>query len=260
LLDKISKESGYWSSLADGTSEGDVRQENVQELLSVAKKYDNIALTDALHRFLEEVSLSSDTDGISQESDVVHLMTVHSSKGLEFPFVFMLGMEEGIFPHSRSALAPQEMEEERRLMYVGITRAKEKVHLLYAEQRMIFGSTQVNPPSRFLQEIPQHLILEMERVSSGMLAKRHAQKSFYHFPTTAKKSSLSNADASKKATGESDSTPPLGKDDVRPGDMVEHPQFGGGLIVSISGTLATIAFKRSGVKKMMLGVAPLKKL
>jgi len=264
LLDKISKESGYFSSLADGTTEGDTRQENVQELLSVAKKYGDINLTEALQRFLEEVSLSSDTDGISQESDVVHLMTVHSSKGLEFPFVFMLGMEEGIFPHSRSTLAPQEMEEERRLMYVGITRAKEKVHLLYAEQRMIFGSTQVNPPSRFLQEIPTHLILELERVSSGMLGKRHFQKSFYPIARGkgAIKKNTSFAETAKSISqngNDNEQMKPLGVDDVRPGDMVEHPQFGSGLIVSIAGTLATIAFKRSGVKKMMLGVAPLKK-
>lgn len=259
LLDKISKESGYLSSLDDGTAEGETRQENVRELLSVAKKYGDISLSEALHRFLEEVSLSSDTDGINQESDVVHMMTVHSSKGLEFPFVFMLGLEEGIFPHSRSALSPTEMEEERRLMYVGITRAKEKVHLLYAEQRMIFGSTQVNPPSRFLQEIPAYLIEELERVSSGMLGKRHFQKSFHRFPTVSKKNSLSNTESKGNVSEKNGNIKPLGVDDVRPGDMVEHPQFGGGLIVSISGTLATIAFKRSGVKKMMLGVAPLKK-
>ncbi|PIX90771.1 MAG: hypothetical protein COZ28_01975 [Candidatus Moranbacteria bacterium CG_4_10_14_3_um_filter_44_15] len=217
-------------------------------------------MEEALHRFLEEVSLSSDTDEISKESDVVHLMTVHSSKGLEFPFVFMLGLEEGIFPHSRSALSPTEMEEERRLMYVGITRAKEKVHLLYAQQRMIFGSTQVNPPSRFLQEIPSHLIEELERVSSGMLGKRHFQKSFHHFPTVPKKHSSADNESKENASERNEHIKPLGVDDVRPGDMVEHPQFGGGLIVSIAGTLATIAFKRTGVKKMMLGVAPLKKI
>jgi len=260
LLDILSRESGYWSSLADGTSEGDIRQENVQELFSVAKKYDDMRIEDALQHFLEEVSLSSDTDSISQESDVVHLMTIHSSKGLEFPYVFILGMEEGIFPHSRSALAPQEMEEERRLMYVGITRAKEKVHLLYAEQRMIFGSTQVNPPSRFLQEIPSQLISELERVSSGMLAQRHTKKTFYHFPVTTGNASSQKEKNTEKSALNTEKFPTLSKDDVRPGDMVEHPQFGSGLIVSLSGTLATIAFKKSGVKKMMLGVAPLRKI
>ncbi|HCJ45692.1 MAG: UvrD-helicase domain-containing protein [Candidatus Moranbacteria bacterium] len=269
LLDTITKQSGYFDSLADGTSEGEVRQENVQELLSVAKKYSDTALSEALHLFLEEVALSSDTDGISQESDVVHLMTIHSSKGLEFPQVFMLGLEEGIFPHSRSALSSQELEEERRLMYVGITRAKEKVYLLHAEQRTIFGSTQVNPPSRFLEEIPAELIHEAELVSSGMLGKRYFQKSFASqrnhqnsFDGALEKSS-SFAKMAKSVSqdgGKSAPDQPLTADDVRAGDMVEHPQFGGGLIISLSGTLATIAFKRAGVKKMMLGVAPLKKL
>ncbi|MEK9151426.1 MAG: UvrD-helicase domain-containing protein [Patescibacteria group bacterium] len=262
LLDTITKRSGYLESLADGTAEGETRQENVKELLSVAQKYGDMPLDEALHRFLEEVALSSDTDEISQGSEAVHVMTVHSAKGLEFPHVFILGLEEGIFPHSRSHTSPAELEEERRLMYVGLTRAKEKVHLLYTEQRMLYGSTQANPPSRFLQEIPAHLIEEAERVSSGMLGKRHFQKSFHRFPAVSKKSRILAAGAEKRPeypqTQNTDEKP-LVPEDVRPGDMVEHPQFGSGLIISIAGTLATIAFKRSGVKKMMLGVAPLRK-
>lgn len=260
LLDKVSHESGYFDSLNDGTSEGETRQENVRELLSVAQKFSDFALSEAMHLFLEEVALASDTDEINRESDAVHVMTVHSAKGLEFPVVFILGLEEGVFPHSRSALSPHEMEEERRLMYVGLTRAKEKIHLLYTEQRTIFGSTQVNPPSRFLNEIPEHLIEEIERIASGMLGKRHFAKSFYRFPSTPKKSSLNTSSQKADSKSSSASIKPLGPDEVRPGDMVEHPQFGSGLIVSVAGTLATIAFKRSGVKKMMLGVAPLKKI
>lgn len=263
LLDTITKKSGYLDSLADGTAEGETRQENVQELLSVAQKYSDMPLSEALHRFLEEVALSSDTDEINEKSEAVHVMTMHSAKGLEFPQVFILGLEEGVFPHSRSALSPAELEEERRLMYVGLTRAKEKIYLLYTEQRTIFGSTQVNPPSRFISEIPEHLIEEKERVSSGMMGKRHFQRSFRGYSSAPKKnvsfatmvkSMSQEAPEDKRAKGE-----PLSPGDVRPGDMVEHPQFGSGLIVSIAGTLATIAFKRSGVKKMMLGVAPLKK-
>lgn len=264
LLDKMSRDSGYFSSLADGTTEGETRQENVQELLSVAQKYEKFSLNEALHRFLEEVALSSDTDEINEKSEAVHVMTLHSSKGLEFPHVFIMGLEEGIFPHSRSALAPSEMEEERRLMYVGLTRAKEKVYLLYTEQRTIFGATQVNPPSRFLQEIPSHLIEEAPRVASGMLGKRHFQKSRSYFPAVSKKQSDFAASAKsisqEREAGTGVQGKPLAVEDVRPGDMVEHAQFGSGLIVSIAGTLATIAFKRSGVKKMMLGVAPLRKI
>lgn len=262
LLDLLTKESGYFDSLADGTSDGEVRQENVRELLSVAKKFSDISLDQALERFLEEVALSSDTDDINRESEAVHVMTVHSAKGLEFPMVFILGLEEGIFPHSRSALSPTEMEEERRLMYVGLTRAKERVYLLYTEQRTIFGSTQVNPPSRFISEIPNHLIEEKELKRSGMMGQRHFKKSFHSFPVASKKvSSLQEAlKRQEKSEGTEEGITPLSPESVRPGDMVEHPQFGSGLIVSIAGTLATIAFKRSGVKKMMLGVAPLKKV
>lgn len=259
LLDTMSRESGYLESLADGTTEGETRQENVRELLSVAQKYSDMPLDEALHRFLEEVALSSDTDEINEKSETVHVMTVHSSKGLEFPIVFILGLEEGVFPHSRSHVSPAELEEERRLMYVGLTRAKEKVYLLYTEQRTLFGSTQVNPPSRFLNEIPRHLVDEAERISSGMLGKRHFQKSFHRFPAMSKKSGVSAVASPKDSPSQGIGGKPLTEEDVRPGDMVEHPQFGSGLIVSISGTLATIAFKRSGVKKMMLGVAPLQK-
>lgn len=259
LLDMLTKESGYFDSLADGTSEGEVREENVRELLSVAQKFSGTPLDQALERFLEEVALSSDTDEINQGSDAVHVMTVHSAKGLEFPFVFILGLEEGVFPHSRSAMSPTEMEEERRLMYVGITRAKERVCLLYTEQRTIFGSTQVNPPSRFIAEIPSHLIDEKELKRSGMMGQRHFRKSFHSFPVATKKVG-SLKEALKRSEENTETVTPLSPGDVRPGDMVEHPQFGGGLIVSIAGTLATIAFKRAGVKKMMLGVAPLKKL
>ncbi len=259
LLDLLTEQSGYFDSLADGTSEGEVRQENVRELFSVAQKFNDTSLDQALERFLEEVALSSDTDEINRESEAVHVMTVHSAKGLEFPIVFILGLEEGVFPHSRSALSPQEMEEERRLMYVGLTRAKERVCLLYTEQRTIFGSTQVNPPSRFISEIPSHLIDEKELKRTGMMGKRHFRKSFHSFPVATKKVG-SLKEALKISEGNTETAEPLTFSDVRPGDMVEHPQFGSGLIVSIAGTLATIAFKRAGVKKMMLGVAPLKKV
>lgn len=259
LLDLLTEESGYFDSLADGTSEGEIRQENVRELFSVAQKFNDTSLDQALERFLEEVALSSDTDEINRESEAVHVMTVHSAKGLEFPIVFILGLEEGVFPHSRSALSPQEMEEERRLMYVGLTRAKERVCLLYTEQRTIFGSTQVNPPSRFISEIPSHLIDEKELKRTGMMGKRHFRKSFHSFPVATKKAG-SLKEALKISEGNTETSEPLTLNDVRPGDMVEHPQFGSGLIVSIAGTLATIAFKRAGVKKMMLGVAPLKKV
>ena len=138
-------------------------------------------------------------------------------------------------------------------MYVGLTRAKEKAYLLYAEQRMIFGATQVNPPSRFLSEIPPELVEEREMAGGGMMQKRAFQGQVRHQVTSMHKKSLQIPEANQS------NEKPLQVGEVRPGDMVLHPQFGSGLIVSVSGSLATIAFKRSGVKKMMLGVAPLSK-
>src|SRR4030043_390075 len=139
---KVIKESGYEKMLADGTLEGETRMENVKELISVAKKYEELSGIEALSAFLEETALATGTDKIDQTKNAVHLMTLHSGKGLEFPVVFIVGLEEGLLPHSRSTLNQFEMEEERRLMYVGVTRAKEKVYLIFAQMRLILGMTQ----------------------------------------------------------------------------------------------------------------------
>ncbi len=146
-----------------GKEEGESRWENVLELLSVAKKYDaESERTQAISKFLEEIALMSDQDEVDERKPVVHLMTLHAAKGLEFPVVFITGFEEGVFPHSRSLLDPAELEEERRLCYVGITRAKEEVHLCFARTRLLHGSLTVNPPSRFLADIPPHLVTVRE--------------------------------------------------------------------------------------------------
>lgn len=239
LLDQIIKKSGYLKSLDDKTSEGEVRQENVKELLSVAKKYDEYDTLDALNSFLEEVTLASDTDSIDQQQPAIHLMTIHSSKGLEFPVIFVIGLEEGIFPHSRSAFSQSELEEERRLMYVALTRAKQKIYLLFADQRTLFGSTQINPPSRFVAEIPEELVVEERIKRSDMMASAFLQEQEVR-----------------------QSRPKLfSKSDVfRPGDSVSHPDFGQGLIVTLTNNLATIAFKKKGLKKIDITLAPLTKL
>lgn len=256
LIDIVTRESGYLETLRDGTTEGEVREENVRELLSVAKKYDGLSVQDALSRFLEEVALVADTDTLDEHADAVRLMTVHSSKGLEFPVVFLVGLEEGIFPHSRSALSPAELEEERRLMYVGLTRAREKAYLLHAEIRTLFGGMQVNPPSRFLAEIPETLVEKRE--SKGDSTFFPAPKPHFGWGGGSRKRSAYSSTHAKKET---ELERPVEKaTDLRPGDMVEHTQFGGGLVIGIEGKLVSIAFKRSGVKKMMLGVAPLRKV
>ena len=165
LIEFVFAESGYEKFLLDGTDEGQMRYENVKELLTVSKKYNEYAGEEGLNLFLEEVALIADTDNIDQASEAVHLMTLHSAKGLEFKVVFVIGLEEGIFPHSRSLIDDGEMEEERRLMYVGITRAKEKAYLLYTRERNIFGSLQINSPSRFMDDIPSHLLEENDSLN-----------------------------------------------------------------------------------------------
>ena len=235
---------GYLKALEDGSEEGAMRLENVRELFSVAKKYDGMPTENALTFFLEEIALVSDTDTLNSQENAVQLMTIHSAKGLEFPFVFLVGLEEGIFPHSRSALSPAELEEERRLMYVGLTRAKEKAWLVSAEMRMLFGSTQMNAPSRFISEIPEELI-EKEARQTGR------ENSEFSETYRAHRSSKAQSTPTSPNTGSPDT--------FRPGDSVHHPIFGNGIVIKIDGTLATIAFRTKGVKKLALGIAPLKK-
>lgn len=158
LLVYIIRETGYEEYLRDGTEEGETRWENIGELLTAAKRYDKADSREAMVSFLEDVALSSETDEIKTKGNAVNLMTIHAAKGLEFPIVFIVGCEEGIFPHARSLLHEEELEEERRLCYVAITRAKKRVYLTLTEMRNKFGSLEVNPPSRFLRELPQHSI------------------------------------------------------------------------------------------------------
>lgn len=162
VIDLVLKITGYAKMLRDGTEEGEARWENVLELKTVAKKFDNKKGPDGLSQFLEEVALLSEVDNLDESQDGLTMMTVHNAKGLEFPCVFMAGMEEGLFPHQGSYWSAQEMEEERRLAYVGITRAKEKLYLIHAVQRSMHGDTKVNAPSRFLDDIPENLVEEVE--------------------------------------------------------------------------------------------------
>lgn len=234
LLEKVFRESGYERYLLDGTEEGQMRAENVRELLSVAKKYEEYEGDEGLRLFLEEVALVADTDSIDQAKDAVHLMTLHSAKGLEFRVVFIAGLEEGILPHSRSLISQSEMEEERRLMYVGITRAKEKVYLLFTVERNIFGSTQVNASSRFLDDIPEHLIENNDTKSNNYTENKNLKnpQTNNHKPTT----------------------------NFKDGDRVRHEVFGDGLVIAAQGDVLTIAFSKAGLKKLSASVAPLKKI
>ncbi len=235
FIQKVFFESGYEKQLLDGTDEGQMRQENVRELLTVAKKYDAFGGGEGLRLFLEEVALVADTDSIDQSSEAVHLMTLHSAKGLEFQYVFIVGLEEGILPHSRSMLSETEMEEERRLMYVGITRAKQKVYLLFTKMRTIFGSTQINAPSRFLDDIPAELVENAEVSMVNACAETYM--------SNRKKITLTEAKVCYKG-----------------GERISHEKFGEGLVISSQGDVITVAFKAYGLKKLSSSLAPIKKI
>ena len=157
LLKELVKSIRYREYLEDG-SNAEERWENIQEFVNLAQKYDDLPPSAGAEKLLEDIALMTDADESGPGKEAVRLMTLHAAKGLEFSVVFMVGLEEGIFPHARSLFNPQELEEERRLMFVGITRAKNKIFLSFALRRAHFGSIQVNAPSRFISEIPDHLI------------------------------------------------------------------------------------------------------
>jgi DNA helicase-2/ATP-dependent DNA helicase PcrA len=242
--------SGYLAELAaEGTVEAAGREENLLELINVASEFTTV------DEFLEQVALVADTDDLD-EANHVTLMTMHSAKGLEFPVVFIVGMEEGIFPHSRALNDPVELEEERRLAYVGITRARERLSLSHAWSRSLYGNTQYNPPSRFLNEIPDELIEREGNADSGEDSRRYAYKSQaergYSPPPMRHTMPLLSAQPQ---------TPHHG---LKLGDDIEHPTFGEGVILEIRGegekAEATIRFRLVGTKHLSLAWAPLKKL
>ncbi len=159
LLDEVLEVSGYRAMLADGSEEGEERWANLLELRSVTTRYDDLDPEDALDRLLEETALVADQDSYEGDADAVTLITLHAAKGLEFPVVFIAGLEEGLFPHSRALEDERQLEEERRLAYVGITRAKRRLYLSHAWRRATWGMGQAAVPSRFLLEIPAELMI-----------------------------------------------------------------------------------------------------
>jgi len=237
VLDK----TGYKKMIDDGTIEGESRLENIAELISVSHKYDNIEAVTSLSIFLEEISLISDLDTVNESDNAVTFMTVHSAKGLEFPYVFIAGLEEGIFPHNRSLMDREQLEEERRLMYVAMTRAKDKLYLLHARERMLYGESKANIPSQFLEDIDEVLV-----------DRNYGQNS------TRKHFSISEIER-RPVPVELD----VGVDiELSSGDRVAHLVFGSGIVVNVTGGVATVAFEdpKVGVKKLAISVAPLRKI
>ena len=265
IVEDVIETSGYAAALEEEKKEDNRdRLENLREFISVAKNFDDGAAEgeNGLADFLAQIALISDVDQTEQSGGTVTLMTFHAAKGLEFPAVFMAGMEEGLFPHSRTLLDDTEIEEERRTCYVGITRAERRLYLTYARQRTIYGRTEMSRPSRFLAEIPEELVEHKEadffggtdlRAPSNIWSERstRTERKRYMPPPqhTAADGSVIRPDASAA---------------FKAGDAVRHSKWGDGRIVAISGSgedaELSIAFPGEGIKKFVQKYAPILKL
>ena len=249
VLDK----TGYLADLeAERTVEAQTRAENVRELLTVTTEFDTSADDRTLAAFLEQVSLVSDLDDLNNERDAVTMMTLHSAKGLEFPVVFLVGLEEGIFPHSRSATSDKELEEERRLCYVGITRARQELYLTHAYRRTLFGTISTNPPSRFLKESPSELYDTPVSLSSFTPDREPAgpRRLWVTAPSTPRQQNIQSMS---------------GEDGFRPGQKVKHDTFGTGVVLKVErlehDIQVSVAFPTPhGIKKLLQSFAKLKKV
>lgn len=263
LVDHILKTTGYLQELRASKSPEDIsRVENLEEFVNVAMEYEMTSENPSLQEFLETVVLVSDIDSYEEESDNVTLMTLHSAKGLEFPVVFMVGMENGLFPGTTSLNDPKEMEESRRLAYVGITRAMEELYMTYAENRMVYGRTMSYPVSDFLLDIPSNLKehLNDEKKSFRKEVNPHTIK---YTDRNMKYTNYSVEKALEDAARILDipEKTALTAEDLTLGIKVKHPKFGVGTVVGLleeSGDYkVTIAFDGKGVKTLILSLAPL---
>lgn len=270
VLEAALQRSGYVAELeAEHSVEADGRIENLAELVGAARDVGSV------DEFLEQVSLVADIDALDDDESSVVLMTLHSAKGLEFPCVFMIGLEDGVFPHSRSIGDPDELEEERRLAYVGITRAKERLHLSHAWCRTMYGSTQYNPPSRFLDEIPEHLVESVKGArrstgTAGSATSRTAGTWGRGSDDDEWSGSViggrSRRDEAREAALRPAPPEPSGADrlGLKVGDDVRHGKFGEGVILALEGAgdkaEAVVRFPSVGEKRLLLAWAPLEPL
>lgn len=251
LLQEVLETTKYLDYLNEDPETYDDRVNNIKELSSMLIKYQEESEEPDLSDFLEDVALITDIDSYNEDEDSVVLMTLHSAKGLEFPVVFIPGMEEGIFPGSQSMYSEEELEEERRLAYVGITRAKEKLYLVNAQQRMLYGTTSRNMPSRFLREIPVS-VTEDVSVRTYKIPVNKASQQPTRSSQNARKFGQPGNTASKPAA------------DYKVGDTVVHKTFGTGTILTLqpmgNDILMEVAFDKAGTKKMMANFAKLEKI
>ena len=249
ILESILDRTGYLAQLEESTDPQDqARAENIGELLSVAKDFQDTNPSGTVEDFLEQVALVNDVDSFEQEESKVTLMTLHAAKGLEFPIVFLGGLEEGLFPHSRTLMNPEEIEEERRLAYVGITRAEKELYISNATTRTVFGRTSSYLPSRFIDEIPEELV-------DGLRAKRKV-------PDDIKRHVPQHMSVTSRPV-----TKPIVRNEViadwKVGDTAIHSKWGNGKVINVAGEGAgmklTIEFPTQGVRVVMAKFAPVKK-
>lgn len=249
ILESILDRTGYLAQLEESTDPQDqARAENIGELLSVAKDFQDTNPSGTVEDFLEQVALVNDVDSFEQEESKVTLMTLHAAKGLEFPIVFLCGLEEGLFPHSRTLMNPEEIEEERRLAYVGITRAEKELYISNATTRTVFGRTSSYLPSRFIDEIPEELV-------DGLRAKRKV-------PDDIKRHVPQHMSVTSRPV-----TKPIVRNEViadwKVGDTAIHSKWGNGKVINVTGEGAgmklTIEFPSQGVRVVMAKFAPVKK-
>ncbi len=278
VLEAAMQRSGYVAELeAEHSIEAEGRIENLAELVGAAREFG------AVDEFLEQVSLVADVDSLDEDESSVVLMTMHSAKGLEFPIVFIIGAEDGVFPHLRSIGDPDELEEERRLAYVGITRARQKLYISHAWARTIHGSTQYNPPSRFLDEIPSELV-EIVEGSRRLSRTQSTQRSSWGGGGSSWSGGSSWGGGSRRSDDDDWSgsviggrrsdeglpkpapPEPSGADQLglKVGDDVRHGKFGDGVITAIEGAgdkaEAVVHFRGVGEKRLLLAWAPLEKI
>ena len=284
FFDDVINKTGYMQYLELDKETAEDRKANVMELLANLLRYMEENEDGTLTGFLEEVALMTDIDNYNADNDSVVMMTLHSAKGLEFPFVFIVGMEEGLFPGNQVMYDPSEVEEERRLCYVGITRAKQKLYITNARTRMIYGNTSITRPSRFVAEIPEELVDSNLNSSqqtfyggfssqsgyssgySGGSGNRQPQSTFGDTRQGVRKPANVSQGFSRggfsKSTEVKKSAPV--NLDYKLGDTVEHKTFGQGLILSANSVggdmVLEIAFDSCGTKKIMAKMAKLKKL
>lgn len=290
FLDYVLKKTGYEQTLRDGSVDGDERWENIQQLKNVTADFAHLPLAEALAAFLEDVALVADVDKYDPQADAVTLITLHAAKGLEFPVVFIVGLEENILPHSRSLERESDLEEERRLLYVGITRAMRRLYLVYAFRRTVFGNPQASKPSRFLAEIPPNLVKGRGQKAASVSAS--GQTGMFGASQTRWGSSNSgsayrsgNSGSSYGASGRASGganpnrlglgasrpgsapesrTPSTGSGlQFKAGEKVLHAKFGKGMVVSSKASgndeEVTVAFDGQGIKRLMASFANLQK-